>query len=163
VIGKAERGAVGGQIGRAIAQDHVLLAEAQMGEETLDVGDLLERAEHDDDVGLRRGLGRKLAGVEIADDRAAVALDAVAALVAAAIRKQPLQRHAAAAEIEHARAGGDELGGKFGTRVGRERGRVRTPFDLVGCLECEIEIDVQVHVRRAEVAMPDPAQAGESP
>ena len=106
-----------GEIGRAIAQHHVLLAEAQMGEEALDVGDLFERAEHDDDVGIGGGLGRKVAGVEIAatccrgDDRSPDSCSRSAANACSVI---------AAAEIEHARAGRDELGGEFRPRVGRE-------------------------------------------
>ena len=44
------------EISGAIAQDYVLLAKAQMGEKVFEIGDLLEHAEHDDDIGLGCGL-----------------------------------------------------------------------------------------------------------
>ncbi len=109
MIGKA--GALAAEIGGAVAQHHSLLAEAQMREQIFDVGDLLERAEHHDDVGLRRGVGREVAAGDVADV-AAVAGDAVARLIAATIGQRAFKRWRGA-EIEHARAGGNELGGEF--------------------------------------------------
>ena len=142
-IGKAERGALAArhQIGGAIAQDHVLLAKAQMGEKIFDVGDLLERPQHDDDVRLARGLGREIAAGDIAG-LAAVAGDAVAALVAAAARQKALER-AIDAEIEHARAGRDELRGEFGPRVARGTRR-----EVSRRIQREVEIDLKIHFRR---------------
>ena len=46
-----------------------------------------------------------------------LALEQIAALIAAAVRQKTPQRHAAAAKLEHARAGGNELRGEFGARV----------------------------------------------
>ena len=114
-----------------------------MGEQDLHVGDAFERAEHDDDVRLRRSLSRKVAARDIADG-SAVAPDAIAALIGAAVREQTLQGHRVA-EIEHARAGQDELGGEFSTRIGLERDARREAY-----LQREIAFDVEGHSRRAE-------------
>ena len=40
------------EVGRAIAQYYVALAETQVGEQALHVGDPLERTEHHDDIAL---------------------------------------------------------------------------------------------------------------
>ena len=96
-----------------------------MREEAFDVDDVLEHAEHDDDVGLARRFAGKFAGVEIAGERVRLARDQVAALVTAAVRQETPQRHAAAAELEHAGAGRDELRGEFGALVMRRLQRLR--------------------------------------
>ena len=96
-----------------------------MREEAFDVDDLLEHAEHDDDVGLARRFAREFAGVEIAGQRVGLARDQIAALVAAAVRQKPAQRHAVAAELEHARAGRDELRGELRALVMRRLDRLR--------------------------------------
>jgi hypothetical protein len=133
------------QIGRVIAQNNVLLAEAQVGEKVFDVGDAFEHAEHDDDVAMGGGLGRKVAARDIAGGPA-VAGDAVTALIAAAVRKQRLQRRFRT-EIEHARAGRDELGGELRPRVD---GKARARRQVGRGIERQIEIEVQGHCRRAE-------------
>ena len=58
-----------------------------MREEAFHIDDRFQNAEHDDDVGLCRFLGRELAGVEIADHGVGLARDQVAAPVFAAVRQ----------------------------------------------------------------------------
>ena len=139
VIGKA--GALAAEIGGAIAQHHVLLGKAQMREQVFDVGHLLERAEHDDDVGLRRGLGREIAAGDTG-------------LIAAAVRQQTLERRGGA-EIEHARAGGNELRGEFGPRIPeREPDRLAGGFVGRGIEEFTFDVGVHVAVPGSQTAVP---------
>ena len=88
VVGKAERRAVrpAQQIGRAVTEDHVLLAEAQMGEQVFQIGDIFKNTEHDDDVGLRRRVCREVAADKIADQRSLAVREAVRGLIGAAER-----------------------------------------------------------------------------
>ena len=72
-----------GQVGRAIAQDHVAVGRPQMLEERFRVGDVFQNAEHCDDVGFGRGLGWELSLVEVANDCLNIPHDQIATLIIA--------------------------------------------------------------------------------
>jgi hypothetical protein len=164
MVDEAERRAVAiaGQVAGAIAQQQVALAEAQMREQAFDVDDALQHAEHNNDVGLDRRLARELAGVEIADHGVGHARDQVAALIAAAVRQRMPQHHGPAVQLEHAGAGGDELGGEGGALVMRWLRRIWPERRRGGVRQSEIAIGVERHCHRAAVTLPDAARAGES-
>src|ERR1700751_2087567 len=108
-----------GQIGRAVAHDHIAIARTQMREEGVDVGDVFEHAEYGDESGGARCFGRELPGIEIADDGDGIACDEVAAAIAATYWQETLERHLATAKIEHTAPGRNELRRKLRTSVPR--------------------------------------------
>src|SRR5262249_61221485 len=67
----------------------------------------------------------------------------------------------AGSEIEDARAGGNELRRKLGARIGLSRWG-RLAVEVRWQLQRKIAVDEESHMLRAEVALPDPAHAGES-
>ena len=151
VIGKAERFALRPvhQIGRGVAEDDVLLAKAQMREQVFQIGDILKNAEHDDDVGLRRRVCREVAADKIADQRALAVREPFRGLIGATERQQVAQGFAAAgAEIEHTRAGRNELRGQLRAGV-RFRGSVRAARVVGEGDERKVRVDVQSHGHRA--------------
>ena len=103
-----------GEIRRIAAEEDVALAEAQMSEQAFDVFDALQHAEHHDHVGPHRGFGGEFVDIQADVVRSALL---AGANIAAAIRQQSPQCRART-EIEDARAGGNELRGKLGARIG---------------------------------------------
>ena len=80
--------AVFGEIRWVAAKDDVALAEAQMSEQTFDIFDTLQHAEHHDHIGSRRGFGREFVGIQIDDARSAFLAGLAGGCVVAAIRQQ---------------------------------------------------------------------------
>src|SRR5512139_1006008 len=70
-----------------------------------------------DDVGLRCRFGGELAGIQIIRARAAFLAGAVSRDISATIRQQSAHR-GSRTEIEHACAGGNELGCELRARIG---------------------------------------------
>ncbi len=117
MVGKTERGTVAvlRKIRRAVAQNEIALAEAQMREQAFHVRDALQHAEHHNNVGPGRGLGREFVGVQIDHTRTAFLSGRAADIVAAGRQQSPQGR--VSAEIEHACTGRDELGRELGERI----------------------------------------------
>jgi hypothetical protein len=143
------------ELGCAITQDEFAVAAPQMREKSIDVDDVFEKAEHDDYVGLPCGRFRELTRIQVADDCGRVARHQIARLIRAIGRQQAAQRHPAAAEIEHAAAGGDEIGGKFCAPVPRrlERARIRPALDVGPNLKGEIASDRHAHARNRSIPL----------
>ncbi len=88
-----------------------------MSEQAFDVFDALKHAEHYDHIGPHRGFSGEFVDTRVGGTHSAFLAALAGANIAAAIRQQSPQCRART-EIEDARAGGNELRGKLGARIG---------------------------------------------